>query len=124
MSNLYIGLVVLVGLLGTGVLLRFIFSTSANPKEIFESIDGTKFSREKDLKEYEFLYERLKSLYEVKPSTNQRNQKSKLGLSETFIQQLKFDGFTNLNLLISNKEQFKKLVELLDVSEISSDSKS
>ena len=121
MSNLYIGLVVLVGLLGTSVLLRFIFSTSANPKEIFESIDGTKFSREKDLKEYEFLYERLKCLYEEKPSANERKQNAKSGLTVSFIKQLKTNGFSNLNLLISNKEQFKKLVEFLDVSEISSD---
>ena len=121
MSNLYIGLVVLVGLLGTGVLLRFIFSTSANPKEIFESIDGTKFSSEKDLKEYEFLYERLKCLYEENPSANERKQNAKSGLTMSFIKQLKTNGFSNLNLLISNKEQFKKLVELLDVSEISSD---
>ena len=120
MSNLYIGLVVLVGLLATGLLFRFIFSSSGKPKEVFEAIDGSKFFREKDLKEYEFLYERLKSLYEEKPSVNQRKQNSKLGLPETFIQQLKVDGFPNLNLLISNKEQFKKLAELLDSSEISS----
>ncbi len=123
MSNLYIGLVVLVGLLVTGLFFRFIFSSSGNPKEVFESIDGTKFFREKDLKEYEFLYERLKSLYEEKPSANQKKKNSKLGLSETFIQQLKVDGFQNLNLLICNKEQFKKLAELLDSSEISSDLK-
>ena len=124
MSNLYIGLVVLIGLLVTGLLLRFIFSTSGNPKEVFESTDGTKFSREKDLKEYEFLYERLKYLYEERPSAKERKQNAKSGLTVSFIQQLKINGFPNLNLLISNKEQFKKLVELLDVSEISSDSKS
>ena len=124
MSNLYIGLVVLVGLLATSLLLRFILSSSGKPKELFESIDGTKFSRAKDLKEYEFLYERLKCLYEEKPSANQRKQNAKLGLTVTFINQLKTDGFANLNLLISNKDQFKKLAELFDVSGISSDAKS
>ena len=123
MINLYIGLVVLVGLLATGLLLRFIFLSAGSPKKVFEAIDGTKFSREKELKEYEFLYERLKCIYEENSSANQRKKNAKLGLTVTFIQQLKVDGFGNLNLLITNKEQFKKLVELFDVSGVSSDSK-
>ena len=116
MSNLNIGLVFLVGFLATALLLRFILSNSRKSKEVFQACDGTKFSLEKDLKEYETLYARLKCLYEENPSSNQRKQKSKLGLKVAFIQQLKADGFANLNLLISNKEQFKKLVELFDIS--------
>ena len=116
MSNLYIGLVVLVGFLATGLLLRFIFSNSRKSKEVFQANDGTKFSLEKDLKEYEILYARLKCIYEENPSSDQRKQKAKLGMKVAFIQQLKADGFANLNLLISNKEQFKKLVELFDIS--------
>tara|TARA_Y100001968_G_scaffold314291_1_gene339480 strand:- start:929 stop:1315 length:387 start_codon:yes stop_codon:yes gene_type:complete len=122
MSNLYIGLVVLVGLLTTILLLRFILGSSSNLKEVFHAVDGTKFSRKKDLKEYEFLYERLKYIYEENPLTNQSKQNTKLGLTVNFIQQLKADGFANPNLLISNKEQFKKLVELFDIAEMSSDS--
>ena len=116
MSNLYIGLVVLVGFLATGLLLRFIFSNSGKSKEVFQANDGTKFSLEQDLKEYEILYARLKCIYEENPSSDQRKQKAKLGMKVAFIQQLKADGFANLNLLISNKEQFKKLVELFDIS--------
>ena len=116
MSNLYIGLVVLVGFLATGLLLRFIFSNSRKSKEAFQANDGTKFLLEKDLKEYEILYAKLKCLYEEKPSSDQKKQKAKLGMKVAFIQQLKADGFANLNLLISNKEQFKKLVELFDMA--------
>ena len=60
MSNLYIGLVVLVGFLATGLLLRFIFANSRKSKEVFKANDGTKFLLEKDLKEYEILYAKLK----------------------------------------------------------------
>ena len=122
MSNLYIGLVALVGFLATGLLLRFIFSNSRKSKEVFQANDGTKFSLEKDLKEYEILYARLKCIYEENPSSDQRKQKAKLGMKVAFLQQLKADGFANLNLLISNKEQFKKLVELFDISQTSPDS--
>ncbi len=124
MNNLYVGLVLVVGLLATVLLLRFIISSPGKSKELFAAIDGTKFSREKDLKEYEFLYERLKCLYEENTSANQRKQYAKLGLTMTFIQQLKAGGFVNLNLLISNKDQFKQLVDLFDVSGIPSDSES
>ena len=88
---------------------------------VLESIDGTKFSNKKDLDEYEFLYERLKCLYAENTSANIRKQNAKLGLSLTFVQKLKDDGFANLNLLITNKEYFKKLVELLDVSQMGVD---
>ena len=121
MSNLYIGLVVLVGLLTTVFLLRFILSGPGNPKKFFEATDGTKFSNEKELKDYEFLYEKLKCLYEENSSYKQRKENTRHGLTLTFIQQLKTDGFVNLNLLISNREQFKKLVKLFDVSEVYSD---
>ena len=117
MSNLYVGLIVIVGLVSTVFLLRFIVSTSGNSKEFFEAPDGTRFSSKKDFNEYDFLYKRLKSLYEEKKNAN-------LGLSENFVNLIKLEGFSTLNLLISNKEQFKKLVELFDVSEISNDSDS
>ncbi len=117
MSNWYIGLIVLVGLVATVLLLSLIFSKSGKPRKVFEAVDGTKFFSERDCFEYEFLYKRLKCIYGDKKSM-------KLGLNETFIQQIKSDGFSNLNLLISNKNQFKKLVELLEVSEITSDSES
>jgi len=121
MSNLYIGLLVLVGVVLTALVLRFILSNSSKSKETFESIDGTRFVREKDLKEYEFLYERLKCLYEENPSGNKNRQNLKLGLKVTFIQKLKSEGFSSLNLLISNKDQFKKLIELFDTSAFSVD---
>ncbi len=118
MSNLYVGVVVLVGLVATALFLAFIFSSSGKPKEVFEAVDGTKFSSKTDLNEYEFLYERLKVLYDEKSSSNQNNKNANLGLNKTFIKQIKADGFANLNLLISNKDQFKKLVKLFDISEI------
>ncbi len=121
MNSFYIGLVVLVGLLITGLLLRFILLSPGTPKEVFEAIDGTTFSREKDFNEYQLLYERLKPLYEESSSANPKKQNARLGISSAFLQKLKEDGFTNLNLLISNREQFKKLVELFDVSEKTTD---
>ncbi len=120
MNSFYVGLVVLVGIVATGLLLGVIFSKSAKPKDLFEAIDGTKFSREKDCNEYEYLYERLKFLYEENSSSNQSKKNVSIGLSKTFVQQIKTDGFANLNILISNKDQFKKLVELFDVSEMPS----
>ncbi len=120
MNIFYIGLVVLVGIVATGLFLRFILSSSGKSNEVFEAIDGTKFSRKQDLNEYEFLYERLRCLYEDNLSANQRNKNVNLGLSLSFIQQLRADGFSNLNSLISNKEQFKKLSNLFELSEMSS----
>ena len=119
MSNFYVGVVVLVGLVATGLLLGFIFSNSAKTKESFQAIDGTRFSNKQDLNEYEFLYEQFKCLYEEKSSSNQSKKNTNLGLKKTFVQLIKTDGFANLNLLISNKEQFKKLAELFDVSKMS-----
>ncbi len=121
MSNFYVVIVVLVGLGVTALLLGFIFSSSVKSKEVFEAVDGTKFSSKVKLNEYEFLYERFKCLYEEKLSSDKSNKKNaNIGLNSTFVQLIKTDGFRNLNALISNKEQFKKLVELFDTSEMSS----
>ena len=119
MSNSSLGVVVLVGLVVTILLLIFIFSSLAKSKEVFKAIDGTRLASKIDLKEYEFLYERFKCLYEENLSTNQKNKDANLGLKKSFVQQIKADGFLNPNSLISNKEQFKKLAELFDVSEMS-----
>ena len=119
MSNSYLGLVVLVGLVLTIGLLILIFSSLAKSKEAFQAIDGTRFSRKIDLNEYEFLYERLKVVYEENLASNQNNKNVKLGLNKSFIQQIKSEGFRDLNSLITNKDQFKKLAELFDVSGMS-----
>ena len=44
-----------------------------------------------------------------------------LGLDKKFVRQIKTEGFSSVNLLISNKDQFKKLVELFDSSGMPSD---
>ena len=119
MSNSFLGVFVLVGLVLTILLLIFIFSSLTKSKETFKAVDGTSFSRKIDLNEYEFLYARFKCLYEETVSSNQNNKNEKLGLNKRFVQQIKADGFLNLNSLITNKEQFKKLAELFDVSEMS-----
>ncbi len=116
MSNFYLGSVVLVGLLSTGFLLRFIFSSSAKSKENFKAIDGTAFSSKKECIEYDFLYNKLEFIYNDNNSSAQRRNIASLGLGSSFIKQLKSEGFSDLNSLISNKEQFRKLVELFDVS--------
>ncbi len=119
MSNLYLGVVVLVGFLGTAVLLRMIFSNSTPAKEVFEALDGTKFSSKSKVNEYEFLYKRLQCIYEENSSSNKAKSKSILGLNSAFLKQIKTDGFPSINSLISNKEQFKNLVALFDLSEMS-----
>jgi len=119
MSNSFLGVIVLVGLVLTILLLIFIFSSLAKSKEVLKAIDGTRFSRKIDLNEYEFLYERFKCMYEDNISSNQNNKNDKLGLNKSFVRQIKADGFLTLNSLITNKEQFKKLAELFDVSEMS-----
>ena len=78
MNNLYIVVVVLVGITATGLLLAFIFSSSSASKKAFEASDGTKFSNEKELKEYEFLYERLKCLYDETISSSQSKKNTNL----------------------------------------------
>ncbi len=122
MNNLYLGLVILFGLVTTVLLLRLIFSSSSTQKVSFESIDGTKFSNEKECNEYNFLYERLQFLYQEKSSSNQRKRNATLGLNLNFVKQLKTNGFSSLNSLIQNKDQFRKLAELLDASEMANDS--
>ncbi|WP_269622661.1 hypothetical protein [Prochlorococcus marinus] len=121
MSNLYFGLVFLVGLVATGLLLAFIFSRSGTSKEVFQAIDGSTFSTKKACNEYEFLYSKLRFLYEEAPTSYQRDKKKLQGLSLGFVKQIKSNGFKDPNALISNKEQFKKLVELLDVSDMPND---
>ena len=121
MSNFLVGILVLVGLLGTVFLLRAILSGSGKSKEVFEAVDGTKLSSKTELYEYEFLYERLKGIYEEKTSSNKSKSNISLGLNKKFLQQIKSTGFANPNELITNREQFKKLVELFDTTAIESD---
>ncbi len=119
MSDFFLGLfLVIVGLIFTIILLRYAFSNQAKSKETFIAVDGSKFNEKKLCEEYDYIYKRLEILYQEEALANARNKKKVIGLNITFVNQIKNNGFSDLKTLISFKEDFKKLAELLDTQDI------
>ena len=119
MNNFLVALsLILVGLTFTILILRYTLSGQSKLKEAFIAIDGTKFSTKKDCDNYDYLYKLMECLYQEEALTNARRSKEILGLRLLFVNQIKSGGFKDLKTLISFKDDFKKLAELLDPKEI------
>lgn len=115
MNNLVLELfLVIVGLIFTTFLLRYTFSSDTKSKKAFLASDGTRFATQKDCDEYDYLLKRLGCLYEQEQTSNPRRNKKTLGMNSLFINKIKSEGFSDLKTLISFKNDFKKLVDLLD----------
>ena len=118
MSNVFLELLlVLVGISFTILLLRYTFSSGLKSKEAFIAVDGTKFNTKKACEDYDYLYNNLVDLYQEEALSKARNRKQVLGLRLLFVNQLKSGGFQDLKTLISFKDDFLKLAELLDPKE-------
>ena len=125
MSNLFVELLlVLVGLSFTILLLRYAFSSELKSKEVFTAIDGTRFSTEKSCSDYDYIYKNLEVLYQDDALSKARTRKQILGLRLSFVNQIKSGGFSDLKTLLSFKDDFPKLAEILDPKEILAKEKS
>ena len=118
MSNLFLQLfLVLTGFTFTILFLRYIFSSQFKSKEVFIAIDGTKFKTSKLCDDYNYIYKQLDPLYQEEILIKARRKNELLGLKLSFINKIKSEGFSDLNTLISFKEDFKKLAEFFEVRE-------
>ena len=116
--NIYYGAgIFLIGLISTFVFVRLFLSKSTKTSQVFTSEDGTKFYTQKDCAEYNYLYKKLKSLYDDEFLLKQK-KKSYMGISLKFLKLIKTEGFKDINALISNRDELKKLILLLDTSEL------
>ena len=81
----------------------------------YKASDGTSFTSKKEKQDYELILRRLLPLYGRPADTksNQANQNT-LDLDRTFLELLKTEGFSNLKLLLTYKEDFIKLSKLLE----------
>ncbi len=115
MNNLFFQpLLVLVGLISTVFFFRYLFFSDKKNNMPFIAFDGTKFKSQKDCDEYSYLAKKLEPLFD-EISTGNRDKKNLLGLKLSFINTLKKEGFNDLKLLLSYKDQFKKLSDLFEI---------
>ncbi len=82
------------------------------PSRKYEAKDGTKFSTESELKKYSDLLTKLESIYEEKNFQSSNNEI--LDIKVDFLIQLKNKGFPDLKTLLRFKNDFIKLVRLLE----------
>ena len=107
-------------MISTVLILRYAFSSEKQVKESFIAIDGTKFSNQDSCNDYDNLYKKMECLYKEDSFSNSRNRKDILGLKLSFISKIKGEGFKALKTLLNCKDQFNKLVEILENSDLKS----
>ncbi len=101
----YVG-IALVGVVSTSVVLFFLLRDQRNIK----ASDGTLFSSEEACKSYEVVLDRVNALF---LDTQNQSAKELLGFQIAFLNLLK-GSFTDAKLIIRYKDDFKRLVELID----------
>ena len=105
-----ISLLLIIAALLIGLAFIIYLLVSNGNKKRFISIDGTNFTNEESCLEYNALIEKLSPLYQDDLSSN----KEILGLSVSFIKDMRNKGFNELKTLISYKQDLNDLVKLLN----------
>ncbi len=110
LGPLAISAILVGGILLTVVLLYLLLRDQEQSS--IKAFDGTAFSTVEACKAYEALYERINVLYEEKVTKSSRIDRN-LGLSTKFLSLLKNEGFNDAKALITYREDFQKLSQLL-----------
>ena len=80
--------------------------------KLFTASDGKEFTSEKAYVEYEAIYQKVNLLYQE--SAKDINNSDSFGFKDSFLKLLKEKGFSEVKILMANREEIKRLAALLN----------